>query len=104
MAPLFSPGYLLLRDAVSTPRSYLSDSALGLSQARSQQLVAQNHATAAARDMAVSAAQQPDPCIRYPQATANTRKPSQRISKRQQGSNTPSEAQRAQEISTEPND
>lgn len=32
-APLFSPGYLLLRDAVSTPRSYLSDSALGLSQA-----------------------------------------------------------------------
>ncbi len=32
-APLFTPGYLLLRDAVSTPRSYLSDSALGLSQA-----------------------------------------------------------------------
>jgi hypothetical protein len=29
-APLISPGYLLLRDAVSTPRSYLSDSALGL--------------------------------------------------------------------------
>jgi len=29
-APLISPGYLLLRDAVSTPRSYLSDTALGL--------------------------------------------------------------------------
>ncbi|MDZ4266396.1 MAG: hypothetical protein U1D00_11985 [Mycobacterium sp.] len=32
-APLLAPGYLLLRDAVSTPRSYLSDTALGLSQA-----------------------------------------------------------------------
>jgi hypothetical protein len=32
-APLLSPGYLLLRDAVSTPRSYLSDAALGLSEA-----------------------------------------------------------------------
>jgi len=32
-APLLKPGYLLLRDAVSTPRSYLSDAALGLSQA-----------------------------------------------------------------------
>src|SRR5579875_1732072 len=31
-APLFRPGYLLLRDAVSTPRSYLSDSALGLAE------------------------------------------------------------------------
>jgi hypothetical protein len=31
--PLLAPGYLLLRDAVSTPRSYLSDSALGLSEA-----------------------------------------------------------------------
>jgi len=29
-APLLTPGYLLLRDAVSTPRSYLSDDALGL--------------------------------------------------------------------------
>jgi hypothetical protein len=29
-APLLAPGYLLLRDAVSTPRSYLSDDALGL--------------------------------------------------------------------------
>ncbi|MGV0851802.1 hypothetical protein [Mycolicibacterium phlei] len=32
-APLFAPGYLLLRDAVSTPRSHLSDAALGLSEA-----------------------------------------------------------------------
>jgi hypothetical protein len=32
-APLFLPGYLLIRDAVSTPRSYLSDDALGLSEA-----------------------------------------------------------------------
>ncbi|MCV7037803.1 hypothetical protein H7I58_03580 [Mycolicibacterium moriokaense] len=32
-APLIAPGYLLLRDAVSTPRSYLSDAALGLSEA-----------------------------------------------------------------------
>lgn len=31
-APLLSPGYLLLRDAVSTPRSYLSDAALGLGE------------------------------------------------------------------------
>jgi hypothetical protein len=30
VAPLLSPGYLLLRDAVSTPRSYLTDNALGL--------------------------------------------------------------------------
>lgn len=33
LAPLLSPGYLLLRDAVSTPRSYLTDAALGLSAA-----------------------------------------------------------------------
>jgi hypothetical protein len=32
-APLFAPGYLLLRDAVSVPRSYLSDAALGLTEA-----------------------------------------------------------------------
>ncbi len=32
-APLIAPGYLLLRDAVSTPRSYLTDAALGLSGA-----------------------------------------------------------------------
>ncbi|WP_170847447.1 hypothetical protein [Mycolicibacterium fluoranthenivorans] len=31
--PLLGPGYLLLRDAVSTPRSYLSDAALGLTEA-----------------------------------------------------------------------
>ena len=31
-APLFAPGYLLIRDAVSTPRSYLSDAALGLGE------------------------------------------------------------------------
>ncbi|KAA0111238.1 hypothetical protein [Mycolicibacterium sp. P1-5] len=31
-APLLTPGYLLLRDAVSTPRSYFSDAALGLSE------------------------------------------------------------------------
>jgi hypothetical protein len=33
VAPLLAPGYLLLRDAVSTPRSYLSDAALGLTEA-----------------------------------------------------------------------
>ncbi|MEO8814364.1 MAG: hypothetical protein ABI307_00465 [Mycobacterium sp.] len=33
LAPLLRPGYLLLRDAVSTPRSYLSDVALGLGEA-----------------------------------------------------------------------
>jgi hypothetical protein len=32
-APLLRSGYFLLRDAVSTPRSYLSDSALGLTSA-----------------------------------------------------------------------
>lgn len=32
VAPLLAPGYLLMRDAVSTPRSYLSDAALGLSE------------------------------------------------------------------------
>lgn len=32
-APLLAPGYLLLRDAVSTPRSYLNDAALGLTEA-----------------------------------------------------------------------
>ena len=31
-APLLVPGYLLLRDAVSTLRSYLSDTALGLGE------------------------------------------------------------------------
>ncbi|EUA37881.1 putative membrane protein [Mycobacterium avium subsp. avium 2285 (R)] len=33
VGPLLRPGYLLLRDAVSTPRSYLSDTALGLTAA-----------------------------------------------------------------------
>jgi len=33
VGPLLRPGYLLLRDAVSTPRSYLSDAALGLTAA-----------------------------------------------------------------------
>ncbi|MGY4654538.1 hypothetical protein ACVWWN_008334 [Mycobacterium sp. URHB0021] len=32
-APALAPGYLLLRDAVSTPRSHLSDTALGLTEA-----------------------------------------------------------------------
>ncbi|TMS52032.1 hypothetical protein E0T84_17475 [Mycobacterium sp. DBP42] len=31
--PLLGPGYLLLRDGVSTPRSYLTDAALGLTEA-----------------------------------------------------------------------
>ncbi|MFM9035185.1 MAG: hypothetical protein ACKOQ4_13040 [Mycobacterium sp.] len=30
--PLWSPGYLLIRDAVSTPRSYLTDAAIGLGE------------------------------------------------------------------------
>ncbi|OBG99739.1 hypothetical protein A5696_17835 [Mycobacterium sp. E2699] len=33
VSPLLAPGYPLLRDAVSTPRSYLSDTALGLTAA-----------------------------------------------------------------------
>ncbi|OBH55312.1 hypothetical protein A5685_11060 [Mycobacterium colombiense] len=33
VGPLLAQGYLLLRDAVSTPRSYLSDTALGLTSA-----------------------------------------------------------------------
>lgn len=33
VGPLLGPGYLLLRDAVSTPRSYVTDSALGLTDA-----------------------------------------------------------------------
>jgi outer membrane protein TolC len=40
------------------------EQAIALSQARSQQLVAQDHATAAARDMAISAGQQPDPTLK----------------------------------------
>jgi hypothetical protein len=37
-APLLGPGYLLLRDAVSTPQSYLSDAALGLTEAAARAL------------------------------------------------------------------
>ncbi|EOM76343.1 hypothetical protein [Rhodococcus rhodnii] len=33
LGPLLGPGHLLLRDAVSTPRSYLTDTALGLGEA-----------------------------------------------------------------------
>lgn len=33
VGPVLAPGYLLLRDAVSTPESYLSDAALGLTEA-----------------------------------------------------------------------
>ncbi|UXA07500.1 hypothetical protein KXD96_05055 [Mycobacterium sp. SMC-2] len=33
VGPLLAPGYLLLRDAVSTPRSYVTDTALGLTSA-----------------------------------------------------------------------
>ncbi|MFM1730790.1 hypothetical protein ABI214_17370 [Prescottella soli] len=33
LGPLLGPGYLLIRDAVSTPRSYPTDSALGLTDA-----------------------------------------------------------------------
>ncbi len=45
-APLLAPGYLLLRDAVSTPRSYLSDSAIGLGEA-APRAVPQDFAVAA---------------------------------------------------------
>jgi len=48
-APLLAPGYLLLRDAVSTPRSYLTDAALGLDEAAPR---------AVPQDFAVSAASQ----------------------------------------------
>lgn len=44
--PLLGPGYLLIRDAVSTPRSYLSDSALGLGEA-APRAVPQDFAVAA---------------------------------------------------------
>jgi hypothetical protein len=49
-APLLAPGYLLLRDAVSTPRPYLSDSALGLSEAAPRALP-QDFAVALATDL-----------------------------------------------------
>lgn len=50
VAPLLRPGYLLLRDAVSTPRSYLSDAALGLGQA-APRAVPQDFAVAVASQL-----------------------------------------------------
>ncbi|UVO13912.1 hypothetical protein NM962_07565 [Mycobacterium sp. SVM_VP21] len=47
LAPLLRPGYLLLRDAVSTPRSYLTGAALGLAEA-SPRAVPQDFAVALA--------------------------------------------------------
>jgi len=47
LAPLLRPGYLLLRDAVSTPRSYLTGAALGLGEA-SPRAVPQDFAVAVA--------------------------------------------------------
>jgi hypothetical protein len=48
--PLLAPGYLLLRDAVSTPRSYVNDAALGLSEAAPRALP-QDFAIALATDL-----------------------------------------------------
>lgn len=45
-APLLGPGYLLIRDAVSTPRSYLSDGAIGLGES-APRAVPQDFAVAA---------------------------------------------------------
>ncbi len=45
-APLLAPGYILIRDAVSTPRSYLSDGAIGLGEA-APRAVPQDFAVAA---------------------------------------------------------
>ena len=45
--PLLAPGYLLLRDAVSTPRAHLTDAALGLTEAAPRALP-QDFAVAAA--------------------------------------------------------
>ncbi|MGB3522223.1 MAG: hypothetical protein WBA50_12175, partial [Mycobacterium sp.] len=47
LAPVLRPGYLLLRDAVSTPRSYLTGAALGLGEA-SPRAVPQDFAVALA--------------------------------------------------------
>ena len=47
LAPLLRPGYLLLRDAVSTPRSYLTDTALGLGES-APRAVPQDYAVALA--------------------------------------------------------
>ena len=45
-APLLAPGYLLIRDAVSTPRSYLTDAALGIGE-NAPRAVPQDFAVAA---------------------------------------------------------
>lgn len=45
-APLTAPGYLVVRDAVSTPRSYLTDAALGVAEA-APRAVPQDFAVAA---------------------------------------------------------
>lgn len=50
LAPLLRPGYLLVRDAVSTPRSYLTESALGLGEA-APRAVPQDFAVALASRM-----------------------------------------------------
>jgi len=46
IAPLLAPGYLLIRDAVSTPRSFLTDAALGLGE-NAPRAVPQDFAVAA---------------------------------------------------------
>ncbi|ORV54111.1 hypothetical protein AWC02_01300 [Mycolicibacter engbaekii] len=51
LAPLLRPGYLLLRDAVSTPRSYLTGAALGLSES-APRAVPQDFAVALASRLA----------------------------------------------------
>jgi len=51
LAPLLRPGYLLLRDAVSTPRSYLTSTALGLGEA-APRAVPQDFAVALASRLA----------------------------------------------------
>jgi len=50
LAPLLRPGYLLLRDAVSTPRSYLTDAALGVGQS-APRAVPQDYAVAVASQL-----------------------------------------------------
>lgn len=45
-APVLAPGYLLIRDAVSTPRSYLTDAALGIGE-NAPRAVPQDFAVAA---------------------------------------------------------
>lgn len=50
LAPLLRPGYLLLRDAVSTPRSYLTDAALGVGES-APRAVPQDYAVAVASQL-----------------------------------------------------